>query len=70
MFAITSGSWKFIDGKGSGGWSEKGRPEDPAGQLYNLKSDPSEKTNLFDQNPDIVHDLKNQLNEIKNRSSF
>jgi arylsulfatase A-like enzyme len=70
MFAITSGSWKFIDGKGSGGWSEKGRPEDPAGQLYNLKSDPSEKTNLFDQNPDIVYNLKNQLNEIKNRSSF
>ncbi len=67
MFAITSGNWKFIDGKGSGGWSEKGRPEDPAGQLYNMKSDPSEKNNLFDQNPDIVRDLKNQLNDIKNR---
>jgi arylsulfatase A-like enzyme len=64
MFAITSGHWKLIDGKGSGGWSAPGKPDDPAGQLYDLRTDPGETTNLFDINPDIVHDLLQQLNEI------
>lgn len=67
MFAITSGSWKLIDGKGSGGWSAAGKAEEPAGQLYDLKSDPGETINLFNEKPDIVGNLLKQLNNIKNQ---
>jgi len=66
MFAFRSVHWKFIDGKGSGGWSSKGSPEDPPGQLYNLQTDPGETKNLFYVCPDIVRDLQKQLNATKN----
>ncbi|SEJ62071.1 Arylsulfatase A [Dyadobacter sp. SG02] len=50
MFAIRRGKWKFIDGKGSGGWSSKGEASDPDGQLYDIENDPQETTNLFESN--------------------
>jgi arylsulfatase A-like enzyme len=65
MFAITSGPWKLIDGKGSGGWSPGGKNDPAAGQLYDLKNDPGETVNLFEKNPVIVNDLMNQLNTIR-----
>jgi hypothetical protein len=37
----------------------------PKPQLYNLKSDPGEKTNLSDRYPEKVLDLKNKLEKIK-----
>jgi arylsulfatase A len=66
MFAITAGDWKLIDGKGSGGWSAKGKPEDPEGQLYNMKTDPGETENLYDANPELVSVMRKQLDEIRN----
>lgn len=63
MFAIRKGKWKFIDGRGSGGWSSHGDPSDPEGQLYNLETDPTESTNLYEANPAIVKELKQLLDK-------
>ena len=65
MFAIRQGRWKFIQGKGSGGWSGKGEGTDPPVQLYDLKNDPSENTNLCEENPDVVKRLTNLLEKYK-----
>lgn len=67
-FAIRKGQWKFIDARGSGGWSlpeEKVAEDAPAGQLYNMVTDPSEQTNLYDQHPEIVNELKTLLEKFK-----
>ncbi len=68
-FAIREGDWKLIEGLGSGGFSEpknpKPGPGDPEGQLYNLKSDPQEKINLYSSNPEKAEELKTILKEIR-----
>jgi arylsulfatase A len=74
--AIREGNWKYLDHKGSGGsnynrggeWGLKqyALPEkapNAPGQLYNLKSDPGEKDNLYFKRPEIVKRLKNILEE-------
>jgi arylsulfatase A-like enzyme len=38
-----------------------------AEQLYNLKSDPGEKTNVAEANPKKVAELKSKLNEVKTK---
>ena len=58
-FAIRQGDWKLCLSAGSGGWS---KPKDaealkqglPAMQLYNLKDDPAETTNLLQEKPKKV----------------
>jgi arylsulfatase A-like enzyme len=75
--AIRRGQWKYLDHKGSGGNSYD-RPmlkpfalpdtaPDAPGQLYNLKDDPGESTNLYYKHPQIVKELKTQL-DIYRRS--
>lgn len=72
--AIRRGPWKYLDHKGSGGnnyeeveWydlSPYALPEkapDAPGQLYNLKDDPGETNNLYYEHPEIVKELKTQL---------
>jgi len=70
MFAIRKGDWKYIDGLGSGGFSEPAlvapKEGEPDGQLYNMKDDPSERIDIFSQNSDKVQELKLKLEEIKN----
>ena len=76
--AIRKGDWKYLDHKGSGGnnysrpgeWGMKqyALPEkapDALGQLYNLKTDPGETTNLYFKHPKIVKALKAKLEEFK-----
>jgi arylsulfatase A-like enzyme len=68
VFAIRTDEWKLIQGKGSGGFSttpaeEALIPED--GQLYNMKDDPSETTNLYVTRKDIVKNLSDLLEDIK-----
>ncbi len=67
-FGIRLGDWKYIDGLGSGGFSHpsKLKPEKngPSGQLYNLKEDAQESTNLFFQHPKKVDELKALMEEI------
>lgn len=58
MFAIRQGDWKLALGLGSGGFSEPksvvAKDREPPGQLYNLKSDPSETNNVYAKHPDVV----------------
>lgn len=73
--AIRRGPWKYLDHRGSGGnpydrppleqyaLSEKS-PKAP-GQLYNLEADPGETTNLYFEKPEIVRELKAQLDAYK-----
>lgn len=65
MFAIRMGDFKLIEGKGSGGWSDKGSEEDPKGQLYNIKTDPEEHHNLYEEMPEMVQQLSENLQMIK-----
>lgn len=67
MFAIRRDKWKFIDGKGSGGWSSKGEASDPEGQLYDIENDPAETTNLFEKQPEMVKELKALLEKQKSQ---
>jgi arylsulfatase A len=57
MFAIRQGNWKYIDGKGSGGWSGRGKEGDPTMQLFHLGDDPSEENNVYEKHPEIVERL-------------
>ncbi len=73
--AIRRGPWKYLDHRGSGGNNYAGKylkpymlPEtapDAPGQLYNLETDPGETTNLYFKHPEIVKELKSQLEEYK-----
>ncbi|WP_165384757.1 hypothetical protein [Sphingobacterium corticibacterium] len=63
IFAIRQGKWKFIDSDGGGGWSNI--KEETPGQLYNLEEDIEERVNLYDKYPDIVKELKTNLEQIK-----
>ncbi|MBX3179376.1 MAG: arylsulfatase [Candidatus Hydrogenedentes bacterium] len=64
MFAIRQGQWKYIDGRGSGGWTEGGH-DGPEGQLYDLENDPAETTNLYEAHPEIVARLAALLDTYK-----
>ncbi len=61
-FAIRKGDWKLILWAGSGGWAFPKTEEDlrglPRFQLYNMKEDPSETTNLVSKYPRRVQELK------------
>ncbi len=57
-FAVRHGRWKLILGRGSGGFTvpRSVTPEagEPAGQLYDLSSDPAEERNLYATEPATV----------------
>jgi hypothetical protein len=76
--SIRNGQWKFLDHKGSGGnnytrdgewgmkpYAMKDTDPDAPGQLYNLATDPGERTNLYSKHPEIVKALKAQLDAFK-----
>jgi len=69
-FAIRIGDWKLIEANlGSGGFSAprvvKPTAESPAGQLYNLKNDPSETENLWEKHPEVVARMLAELNKTR-----
>lgn len=69
MFALRRGDWKLIEGRGSGGFSEPRamtpKPGEPAGELYNLRSDPTEEENLWQAKPDVVKRLQAELDAAR-----
>ncbi|MEM9018403.1 MAG: sulfatase-like hydrolase/transferase, partial [Verrucomicrobiota bacterium] len=69
MFAIREGNWKLIEGRGSGGFTAPRHIEpkdgEPEGQLYDLSSDPQERVNLWEKEPEIVRSLLQNLNGIR-----
>lgn len=64
-FGIREGKWKYIDCKGSGGWTYKGTESEPTAQLYDMEADPLEKTNLIQQYPEVAKRLKDLLEQQK-----
>ena len=70
VFAVRQGDWKMIPHRGSGGFTRQ-RTLDPAkvggppGQLYNLKKDPSETRNLWNDHPEIVDRMKRLLAKVQ-----
>jgi arylsulfatase A-like enzyme len=63
---IRSGDWKLIDRPGSGGFSQsqKAQPGDPPGQLYNLRDDPAELNNLYQNQPERVAELNRLMKQV------
>ncbi|MEO6149548.1 MAG: arylsulfatase [Mucilaginibacter sp.] len=68
-FAIEEGDWKYIESNDSGGTLKSKLIPDSvyttAGQLYNIKTDPGEKENLYSKYPLIVKELTTLLTEQK-----
>jgi arylsulfatase A len=67
MFAIREGQWKFIDGKGSGGWSGDPHPDAWAGQMYNLAADSMEGANLYGREGERIEGMKEDLDRVRGR---
>lgn len=67
-FGIRQDEWALLDCKGSGGWSlpEKEAENLQPIQLYNLKNDIAEQTNLADKHPVRVDEMKKLLAKIVN----
>lgn len=63
-FAIRQGNWKLVNCSGSGGWSAAEDATLPLLQLYNMKTDPEEKNNLYDKYPQKAEKLKKRLYSI------
>lgn len=76
MFALRKGEWKFVEGRGSGGFTRPrrveelpGKPTIPAGQLYNLRSDRQETSNRWDAEPGKVKELQKLLDSVRKTSA-
>ncbi len=64
-FAIREGKWKLIAGSGFGGRGiPRSRPLSKPYQLYDLESDPGDRTNLIEKHPDIAARLTARLTRI------
>ncbi|MEM1443203.1 MAG: arylsulfatase [Verrucomicrobiota bacterium] len=69
LMTIRQGDWKFIEGKGSGGFSERYGGDETAkesapAQLYDLKKDPGEIKNLYAEEPEVVAELRAEMKRI------
>jgi len=68
--AVRDGPWKLIPGLGSGGFitepnTREPGPGEPEGQLYHLGKDPGEQNNLYDERPEVVERLRDQLRRYR-----
>ncbi len=71
VFSVRKGDWKLIhETKTSGGWVDPaGEPPVPGspGQLYNIKNDPYEQHDLWDEHPEIVSELTALLKKYQDQ---
>jgi len=69
VLAIRQGPWKLIPHLGSGGFTkpatQKPKPGDPVGQLYDLFTDPGEMHNVYADHPDLVGRLAAELTKCQ-----
>ena len=66
MFAIRDGRWKLVAGNGSGGREAPiGQPFERPYQLFDIASDPSEQSNVYDQHPAVAQRLERELERIR-----
>ena len=70
VFAIRKGPWKMIPHRGSGGFTfpkelDPAKVGGPEGQLYHLEDDPSETKNLWDEEPEVVEELREMLQTVQ-----
>ncbi|MEO9594717.1 sulfatase family protein [Rhodopirellula bahusiensis] len=73
-FQLRIGDWKYLDHTGSGGnnyddrplqpYAKKGSESDFPGQLYNLKQDPMESSNLYEQEAEKRKEMQALLKSI------
>lgn len=64
MFSLRKGKWKLIVGRGSGGRTKVPKL-DPIIQLYDMQKDPTERTNLYLEHPEIGKELETTLKRYK-----
>jgi arylsulfatase A len=68
MYALRKGRWKMILGSGPGGFQsdQLSPPQDDGlpGQLYDMENDWRETSNLWDEKPGIVAEMKQELQAI------
>lgn len=68
--SLIQGDWKYIEPSKGARFNRSTNTElgnDPAPQLYDLKTDLGEKTNLADENPEKVKEMAALLQEIRRR---
>ena len=69
MFALRSGDWKWIEGRGSGGFTQPRRhkqsPGAAPGQLFDLAEDRAEQVDLVLERPEVVEQMRGRLFEIR-----
>ncbi len=70
VFALRQGPWKMIPHRGSGGFTfpreiDPEKEGGPVGQLYHLREDPSETTNLWDKKPEVVERMQTLLRKVQ-----
>jgi arylsulfatase A-like enzyme len=71
MQAIRMGDWKYIDDMPPATLPENRRKQlqDFSPALYHLTDDPGEEKDLFNERPDVVEELKGELNRIRQSNS-
>ena len=71
IFALRKGDWKLIEGRGSGGFTRPRNLEskNPAGQLYNLKTDSQETANLYEEAATKALELQEVLDAARASSA-
>lgn len=73
MYSIRSQGWKYIEGLGSGGFTdpymEEPQAGGPQGQLYHIALDSMEQKNLYLEHPDKVIELQEMLKTLINLPS-
>ncbi|MDF1755660.1 MAG: arylsulfatase [Verrucomicrobiales bacterium] len=76
VFALRRDHWKLVEGRGSGGFTRPrnfrelpGKPDKPEGQLYHLKEDPREQTNLWNSESERIETMSKTLEKIRTTSA-
>lgn len=66
MLALRNADWKLIAGTGSGGRQKpKGQADKKPFQLFNIKRDPAESSNVASQEKEIVASLSRELETLR-----